>query len=116
MTTFTFGADAARGRWLGGVALAHSTGEGGFRDHADTDHASRGSGTLESTLTSVHPYLRFRASERLTLWGVLGYGTGRPGACGGRGRRQPPQDLEDRHRDGDGGGGGARRAAVGGGA
>ena len=76
VTTFTFGADAARGRWLGGVALAHSTGEGGFRDHADTDHASRGSGTLESTLTSVHPYLRFRASERLTLWGVLGYGTG----------------------------------------
>ena len=76
VTTFTFGADAARGRWLGGVALAHSTGEGGFRDHADTDPASRGSGTLESTLTSVHPYLRFRASERLTLWGVLGYGTG----------------------------------------
>ena len=76
VTTFTLGADAARGRWLGGVALAHSTGEGGFRDHADTDHAGRSSGELESTLTSVHPYLRFRASERLTLWGVLGYGTG----------------------------------------
>ena len=76
VTTFTLGADAARGRWLGGVALAHSTGEGGFRDHADTDHVSRGSGELESTLTSVHPYLRFQASERLTLWGVLGYGTG----------------------------------------
>ena len=75
VTTFTLGADAARGRWLGGVALAHSTGEGGFRDHADTDDGW-GSGTLESTLTSVHPYLRFRASERLSLWGVLGYGTG----------------------------------------
>ena len=77
VTTFTLGADAARGRWLGGVALAHSTGEGGFRDHADTqDHAGQGSGTLKSTLASVHPYLRFRASERLTLWGVLGHGTG----------------------------------------
>ena len=76
MTTFTLGADAARGRWLGGVALAHSTGEGGFRDHAHTDHDSLGSGRLESTLTSVHPYLRFRANERLSLWGVLGYGTG----------------------------------------
>ena len=76
VTTFTFGADAARGRWLGGVALAHSTGEGGFRDHADGDHAGRGSGTLESTLTGVHPYLRLQASERLSLWGVLGYGTG----------------------------------------
>ena len=77
VTTFTFGADAARGRWLGGVALAHSTGEGGFRDHGDTeDHDGQGSGTLESTLTGVHPYLRFQASERLSLWGILGYGTG----------------------------------------
>ena len=79
MTTFTFGADAARGRWLGGVALAHSTGEGGFRDHADTgdpNHRGQGTGTLESSLTSVHPYLRLQASERLSLWGILGYGTG----------------------------------------
>ena len=76
VTTFTLGADAVRGRWLGGVALAHSTGEGGFRDHADTDHPDRGSGELESTLTSVHPYLRLQASERLSLWGILGYGTG----------------------------------------
>ena len=76
VTTFTFGADVARERWLGGVALAHSTGEGGFRDHADTAHPGRGSGELESTLTGVHPYLRFQASGRLSLWGVLGYGTG----------------------------------------
>ena len=79
VTTFTVGADAARGRWLGGVALAHSTGEGGFRDHDDTgdpNHPGLGSGTLESTLTGVHPYLRFRANERLMLWGILGHGTG----------------------------------------
>ena len=79
MTTFTFGADAARGRWLGGVALAHSTGEGGYRDHDDTgdpNHPGRGSGTLESSLTSVHPYARLAVSERLSLWGILGYGTG----------------------------------------
>ena len=83
VTTFTLGADAARGRWLGGVALAHGTGEGGYRDDADTedhdggeDHDGLGSGTLESTLTGVHPYLRFRASERLMLWGILGHGTG----------------------------------------
>ena len=80
VTTFTLGADAARGRWLGGVALAHSTGTGGFRDPADTASPDSGTlestGELESTLTSVHPYLRFRASERLSLWGVLGYGTG----------------------------------------
>ena len=85
------------------MALAHSTGEGGFRDHDDTGdhHPGLGSGTLESTLTGVHPYLRFRASERLSLWGVLGYGTGdltlerwtRP-------ETGPGRDLEDRHGDG----------------
>ena len=77
VTTFTFGADAARGRWLGGVALAHSTGEGGYRDRDDSGDPNHGSsGTLESSLTSVHPYARLAVSERLSLWGVLGYGTG----------------------------------------
>ena len=77
VTTFTLGADAAQGGWLAGVALAHSTGEGGYRDHAArAGHPDRGSGTLESTLTSVHPYARYRPGERLTLWGTLGYGTG----------------------------------------
>ena len=77
VTTFTLGADAAWSRWLADVALAHSAGEGGYRDHAARDgHLGRGSGTLESTLTSVHPYARYRAGERLTLWGMLGYGAG----------------------------------------
>ena len=68
MTTFTLGADAMWSRWLAGVALAHSTGDGGYRDHAPRDgHPDLGAATLESTLTSVHPYARYRAGERLTL-------------------------------------------------
>ena len=79
VTTFTLGADAAWDRWLAGVAVSLSEGEGGFRDHDDTgdpNHPDRGSGALESTLTSVHPYARLEVSERLSLWGLLGYGTG----------------------------------------
>ena len=79
VTTFTFGADAAWSRWLAGVAVSMSEGEGGFRDHDDTgdpNHPDRGSGSLESSLTSVHPYARLEVSERLSLWGLLGYGTG----------------------------------------
>ena len=77
VTTVTLGADAAWSRWLAGVAVARSTGKGGFRDHgARAGHPDRGTGRLESTLTSVHPYARVDVSERLSLWGVLGYGTG----------------------------------------
>ena len=115
VTTFTFGADAARGRWLGGVALAHSTGEGGFRDHVDGDRRGRGSGSLESTLTSVHPYARLAVSERPLALGVARLRHRRPGAGGGRVRGPAAQDLADRHGDADGGGGRARRSVVGGG-
>ena len=79
VTTFTLGADAAWARWLAGVAVSLSEGEGGFRDHPGADDESRGTGVLESTLTSVHPYLRYEASERLSVWGILGYGTGELG-------------------------------------
>ena len=53
MTTFTLGADAAWSRWLAGVAVALSEGEGSYRDHPETGRESRGTGELKSTLTSV---------------------------------------------------------------
>ena len=52
-----------------GLAVAHSRGEGGYRSEA-------GDGTVESTLTGVYPYGHYDVSERLTVWGVAGYGTG----------------------------------------
>ena len=76
VTTFTLGADAAWSRWLAGVAVSLSEGEGTYRDHETSDRASRGSGTLESSLTGVHPYARLTLSERLSAWGLLGFGAG----------------------------------------
>ena len=76
VTTFTLGADAAWSRWLAGVAVSLSEGEGTYRDHERSDHASRGSGKLESSLTGVHPYARLTLSERLSAWGLLGFGAG----------------------------------------
>ena len=70
VTTGIFGADAQWERWLAGVALSVSEGEGSF-DQPDVD-----SGTVESSLTSVNPYVRYEASDRLSVWGLLGYGTG----------------------------------------
>ena len=69
--TGILGADAQRGRWLAGLALSVSEGEGTFEQ---PEAGQRG--TIESNMTSVNPYLRFEASERLSTWGLLGFGTG----------------------------------------
>ena len=70
VTTGILGADAEWERWLAGVALSVSEGEGTF-DQPDVD-----SGTVESSLSSINPYVRYEASDRLSVWGLLGYGTG----------------------------------------
>ena len=69
--TGILGADVQRGRWLAGLALSVSEGEGTF-EQPEAGHR----GTIESNMTSLNPYLRFEASERLSTWGLLGFGTG----------------------------------------
>ena len=73
VTTYMVGADTAWDRWLAGVALARSRGGGGY-DASLGDRTERGE--LTSSLTSVHPYVRVTVSERMSAWGVLGYGRG----------------------------------------
>ena len=72
--TATLGFDFERERWLAGVALSRSAGEGTFKMGGTC--ASGCSGDLESTLTGVYPYARYRFSERLSAWGILGHGRG----------------------------------------
>ena len=71
--TGTLGVDGEWDRWLAGVAVAHSRGDGSF---SMTGGRDRDSGELDNTLTSIHPYLRYAVTERLDVWGVLGYGWG----------------------------------------
>ena len=97
VTTGMLGADYARGKWLVGLALAQSAGEGDYRD---TDVAPRpasqscpagaegadaelcrnavraGDGKVEASLTAAIPYAALQVSERLKLWGAAGYGSG----------------------------------------
>ena len=79
--TGTVGVDGEWDRLLAGVAVAHSRGQGGY---TMPDMDARGQGDLETALTSLHPYLRYAVTERLDVWGLLGYGWGdltmQPGA------------------------------------
>ena len=73
VVTGVLGADADFGRVLAGVAVSLSEGTGTF-DAADADVG--GSGKIESTMTTVSPYARFRVTERVSVWGLAGWGTG----------------------------------------
>ena len=62
------GADWARDRWIAGLLVSRSEGEGSYR--------GQGEGTVSSTLTAFWPYGRYAVNDRLTVWGVAGYGAG----------------------------------------
>ncbi|MCY4479509.1 MAG: autotransporter outer membrane beta-barrel domain-containing protein, partial [Rhodospirillales bacterium] len=77
VTTGFLGADVASGRWLAGAAVAVSEGKGTFGLSGDAAaEPAFGEGTVESSLTSVLPYARYAVSERVSVWGLAGYGTG----------------------------------------
>ena len=93
VTTGMLGADYARGKWLVGLALAQSTGEGDYRDTGTAprpggqgcpqgtgplcgEAVREGDGSVEASLMAAIPYAALQASERLKLWGAAGYGTG----------------------------------------
>ena len=59
----TAGADYERDRLLAGLAVAYSAGDGTF-DHA----ASGDSGSLQTVLLGVYPYVRLALHERLAVW------------------------------------------------
>ena len=63
------GADWDRDATTLGLILGHSRGEGGYR-------AAAGSGTVSSTLTGLYPWGRHALGERLSVWGIAGYGEG----------------------------------------
>ena len=75
VTTAMLGADVASGRWLAGAAVALSQGTGGYALTSEAESAFD-KGDVESRLTGVFPYARLALSERVSAWGLLGYGTG----------------------------------------
>ena len=70
VTTGILGADAEWNRLLAGVDISVSEGEGTFAQPGVDK------GTIESSLTTVSPYARLRLSERVSAWGLVGFGTG----------------------------------------
>ena len=71
VATATFGFDSEWGRWLAGVALSYTEGDGAY-----SSPLAGSGGEIVSSLASLHPYARYKLNERTSVWGVLGYGVG----------------------------------------
>lgn len=73
--TLTLGGDVERGPLIAGLAVSHTSGDGGFRILGNEESSPRPGDDARSTLTGVYPYARF-GGERLTLWGAGGSARG----------------------------------------
>ena len=68
VTTGLLGAEYARGPLAGGAVLSNSRGKGGYGGDA--------AGRVAASMTALTPWAGYKVSERLSVWGALGYGAG----------------------------------------
>ena len=66
--TTMFGADYAKGPLVVGLSLSNSRGLG--------EYGGTGDGVVASSVTGLYPWLGYKATDRVTVWGVAGYGAG----------------------------------------
>ena len=66
--TTMLGADYAKGPLVTGLSLSHSRGLGGY--------SGVDAGEVTSSVTGLYPWLGYKVTDRITLWGVTGYGKG----------------------------------------
>ncbi|MDE2691322.1 MAG: cadherin domain-containing protein [Acidobacteriota bacterium] len=68
------GVDVQSGRWLAGVAVSRGSSESDYSFGGGDADFERGG--LDTSLTTVHPYGRWKLSDTDELWTVLGLGWG----------------------------------------
>ncbi len=79
--TSLIGIDWQRNRMLAGLVMAHNLVMGEYDMPTAEESVRRDD--LDNHLASMHPYVHYALSERLSVWGVLGYGRGLMGKSTG---------------------------------
>ena len=67
--TGLLGADLVRGPLRAGLILSHSDGDGEYRSPTEA-------GDLDADMTGLYPWVHRTLGERLSVWGLAGYGEG----------------------------------------
>ena len=62
------GTDYRKGPLVAGLSLAHSRSQGAYK--------GVGPGELTTSVTGLYPWMGYRATKRISVWGVTGYGRG----------------------------------------
>ena len=75
--TSVVGADYAKGPLTTGLSLLHSAGRGSY--------SGVDGGEAVSSVTGLYPWLGYQATDRITVWGVTGYGKGTLNLAPGKG-------------------------------
>ena len=73
MATAYLGMDARGDGWVAGGAVSHTTAATDYEYQAGE---TSGKGQLETTLTTVHPYVATSWAGQARAWAILGFGTG----------------------------------------
>ncbi len=66
--TTMLGADYARGPLTVGLSVGRTVGLGGY--------GGQSAGQMTTSMTGIYPWLRSQVNDRVSVWGVTGYGTG----------------------------------------
>ena len=66
--TTMFGADYSRGPLIVGLSVGRTLGLGGY--------SGPSAGQVTSSMTGFYPWLGYQVNDRVSVWGVTGYGTG----------------------------------------
>ena len=90
VTTGTVGVDFETGQTLFGIGMSHSQGDGEFSGSA----SGLAGGSLDSSLTLFHPYVRVNINECTSIWGLVGTGSGDLTLTNGAGGAAIDTDIE----------------------
>ena len=77
VTTGLLGADWASGPLVAGLALSISEGRGFWTLDGEKEN-------VESSMAGLHPFIGYKLTDRLSVWGVAGYGQGELETSNGR--------------------------------